>query len=225
MSKLHVDSVRKSFKEKMLLSDIYLSCEQGEIVGLLGRNGSGKSTLLKIIFGVEPAENKFIRIENKVLRTVSDSRNLINYLPQSNFLHENLKVRILIKLFLPGNRATKLLENEHIRTMLEKKFGVLSGGEKRIVEIFLLLYSEARFILLDEPFEGVSTMVREVLMQSIYEEKGRKGFIITDHDYENVLKIADKILFLQDGILKEIKSKRELMQLGYLSAERFNEQT
>ena len=70
--KLHVDSIEKSIDNKKILKDIYLSCETGEIVGILGRNGSGKSTLLKIIFGTMTAENKFVRVGTKVIKKITN---------------------------------------------------------------------------------------------------------------------------------------------------------
>lgn len=81
---LKLDSVQKYYDRKLLLSDIYLNCKMGEIVGVYGRNGSGKSTLFKIIAGIEKAENKFIKIGEKVLKSSFDSRGRINfYLNQS----------------------------------------------------------------------------------------------------------------------------------------------
>lgn len=78
MSELHIDSITKSYNNKVILSDIFISCQKGEIKGLIGRNGSGKSTLLKIVFGTEKADFKFVRIGNKIIRNISDGRNLIN---------------------------------------------------------------------------------------------------------------------------------------------------
>ena len=106
--------------------------------------------------------------------------------------------------------------------MLEKNFNTLSGGEKRILEILLLLSSEADFILLDEPFNGVSPIIRDLIIQNINDEKANKGFIITDHDYENVMKAADRILFLKNASLKEIKDKEELVEHGYLTKTTYN---
>ena len=100
MSILHIDSVTKSYDGNVILSDIFLSCKKGEIKGLIGRNGSGKSTLLKIVFGTEKPESKFVRIGNKVIKNISDGRNLINYLPQDNFLPNNISIKSLINLFV-----------------------------------------------------------------------------------------------------------------------------
>lgn len=222
MNKLHIDSLTKSYDNKVILSDIFLSCEKGEIKGLIGRNGSGKSTLLKIVFGTEKADSKFVRIGQKQIRTISDGRNLINYLPQENFLPNNTNIKTLIKLFLPEESRNNLFNNEHIKPILNKQNQDLSGGEKRIVEILLVINSGAEFILLDEPFNGVSPIIKDYIIEYIKEIKLSKGFIITDHDYENIINIADKIVFLNNGFLKKINDKSELVELGYISKTTYN---
>ncbi|WP_051605562.1 ATP-binding cassette domain-containing protein [Sediminibacter sp. Hel_I_10] len=222
MNKLHVDSVTKSYDNKVILSDVFISCVKGEIKGLIGRNGSGKSTLLKIIFGTEKSDYKFVRIGNEVIKNVSDGRNLINYLPQNNFLPNNISIKTLISLFLQKNNRKAVLENEYVKPLLHQRNQNLSGGEKRIIEILLIIHSEAQFILLDEPFNGVSPIVRDYIIKYIRSMKSSKGFIITDHDYEHIIDLADSILYLQSGILKELKDKSELVALGYMTEATYN---
>jgi ABC-type multidrug transport system ATPase subunit len=222
MSRLHIDSLTKSYDNKVILSDVFLSCEKGEIKGLIGRNGSGKSTLLKIVFGTEKPNSKFVRVGNKIIRNISDGRNLINYLPQDNFLPNNVKIRTLINLFLPKETRNILFKNEHIKPLLHKLNQELSGGEKRIIEILLIIHSNSEFILLDEPFNGVSPIIRDYIIDYIKKMKLSKGYIITDHDYENVINLADSIVYLQNGYLKEINDKSELVELGYLTKTTYN---
>lgn len=222
MDKLHIDSVTKSYNNKVILSDVFISCQKGEIKGLIGRNGSGKSTLLKIVFGTEKADYKFVRIGNKIIRNISDGRNLISYLPQDNFLPNNISIRALINLFLQKEKRQVVFENELIKPLLNKKNQDLSGGEKRIIEILLIIHSKAEYILLDEPFNGVSPIGRDYIVEYIKNNKSSKGFIITDHDYENVINLADKIVFLDKGFLKEIHDENELVELGYLPKTSYN---
>ncbi len=222
MSKIHIDSITKSYNNKVILSDIFISCEKGEIKGLIGRNGSGKSTLLKIVFGTEKAESKFVRVGNKVIKNISDGRNLINYLPQDNFLPDNISIKSLINLFLQKENRKIVLENEYVKPLLNKKNQDLSGGERRIIEILLIIHSNAEFILLDEPFNGVSPIMRDYIIEYIKKMKSSKGYIITDHDYENVINLADSIVYLQSGFLKEIKDKIELVELGYMTKTTYN---
>ncbi|WP_290698156.1 ATP-binding cassette domain-containing protein [Lacinutrix sp.] len=215
MRSLFVDSITKSYNNRVILSDIFLSCEIGEIKGLIGRNGCGKSTLLKIIFGVEKAENKFVRVHGKLINNTLDCKGLINYLPQKHFLPNGIKISKIINLFLEKRYREKLLSNQFVKPLLNRTSQELSGGERRIVEILLLIHSNSKFILLDEPFNGVSPILKEYIAECILEVSKNKGVIITDHDYENVLKIADTITFLKDGYLREIKERSELIELGY----------
>ena len=97
---LEVDSVTKRYSERIILSDIYLKCTTGDIVGLFGRNGTGKSTLLKIIFGIEEADNKFVRINGQKLSSQSRGFREISYLLQDTFLPKNITVSEVIKLTL-----------------------------------------------------------------------------------------------------------------------------
>jgi len=216
MSKLLIDSVTKSYDHNVILSDVFISCQKGEIKGLIGRNGSGKSTLLKIIFGIEKPDSKYVRIGNKVINKLSDGRNLIKYLPQNNFLPNNISIRSLINLFIQKENRKIVFENEYLQPLLHKKNQDLSGGERRIVEFLLIIHSDAAFILLDEPFNGVSPTIRDYLIKYLKKMKSSKGYIITDHNYESVIDLADTLIYLQNGYLKEINDKSELIALGYI---------
>ncbi|EKF54678.1 ABC transporter ATP-binding protein [Galbibacter marinus] len=221
MNSLHVDNVVKSFNGKVILSDVFLSCQKGEIKGLIGRNGSGKSTLLKIIFGTVRADSKFVRIGDKVIKNITYGRNLINYMPQDSFLPNNISIKDLINLFLHKENRKSVLEDDYIRPLLNKKNQALSAGERRIIEVLLLINSNAEFILLDEPFNGVSPIVGDYIIDCIKKMKSSKGFIVTDHDYERVMSLADSIVYLQNGYLKKINNKSELLKLGYFPETQF----
>ena len=216
MSKLHVDSVIKSFDTKQILTDIYVSCEIGEIIGLLGRNGAGKSTLLKIIFGSLSADSKFIKIDNKILNGLFHNRNLIKYLPQDSFLPNHIKVRTVIDLFCSKSNAELIKKHDLIKPMLQKKSIQLSGGERRLLEILLIIFSDSIYTFIDEPFNGVAPIYKEEIKSIIKRKAKTKGFIITDHDYRNILDIATRIIIIHDGGTKEIKNKEELKYWGYI---------
>lgn len=218
MSGLHVDSVRKKIGDKQILNDIFISCQPGQIIGLLGRNGSGKSTLLKIIFGSLAADNKFVAIDNRKLDSLYDNRRLIHYLPQDSYLPNHVKIRNIIHCFCSAENAVTVMENDLIKPFLQKKIQQLSGGEKRILEILLMVHSEARYLLFDEPFNGVSPLCVEILKDLIKKHSKDKGFIITDHDYENVLDISSTVILMDNGNTKVIKDFNELIAYGYLPA-------
>lgn len=216
MNKLHADSILKTYGNRQILSDVYISCEKGEIVGLLGRNGVGKSTLLEIIFGSVKADNKFIKIDNKYIKGILDNENLIKYLPQKNFLPNHIKISTIIKLFCDKKNASIIINNHLIKPLLNKKNKQLSGGEKRIVEIFLIVLSSAKYILMDEPFNAVAPIYKEEIKDLIIKQSKNKGFIITDHDYRNILNIATRTVLIKDGSTKEIKNNNELITYEYI---------
>ncbi|MBC7616454.1 MAG: ATP-binding cassette domain-containing protein [Pedobacter sp.] len=219
MSGLYVDSVTKDFGLRQVLSDIFITCQLGEIIGLLGRNGSGKSTLLKIIFGALKADHKFVKVNDKHIRSLYDSRNLIQYLPQDSFLPSHISIKKVISVFCDQEQAAKLFEMELIKPFLHHKSNDLSGGEKRLIEIFILLYSKAKYVLLDEPFNGLAPLHIEIIKDKIRELAPEKGFIISDHDYNNVLAISTSIILLHDGETKKIKDHQELIDFGYLPSD------
>lgn len=215
MSKLHIDNITKSFGEKDILKDIYLSCETGNISGLLGRNGSGKSTLFQIIFGSIKGDTQYIKLNNTILQNQFDRKNKIAYLPQYSFLPKNIKIKNLIDLFCDKENSTKISQSEFIQPFLNETPNTLSGGELRIVEVLLIIYSKAEFILLDEPFHSLSPKVITEI-KTIIKQQTNKGFIISDHQYHDVLDISDDIFLLSDGHLKPIKDLTELKRFNYL---------
>jgi len=216
---MQVDSVMKAFGMKQVLTDVFLTCRQSEILGLLGRNGSGKSTLLKIIFGSLFADQKFVKIEDKIITGIFDNRNLIKYLPQDHFLPHHIKVTTIISLFCDKKNASLIRGKELIKPMLGKKSNQLSGGEKRILEILLIIYSNARYILIDEPFNRIDPIYKENIKTMIKDQSTNKGFIITDHDYRNILDISTRIILIHDGGTKPIRNKKELEYWGYIPKE------
>jgi len=214
---LHVDSVNKSYGGQMVLSDIYLSCKPGEIVGLLGRNGSGKSTLLKIIFGSVVAENRFVKIDSKRVTKPFENFNKVRYLPQDSYLPKDISIDRIIKLFGNNLDVIRMRNDHYISGHLQKTPRQLSGGEKRIVEILLMVYSNSRYILLDEPFNGVAPKNIEDIKSRIREQSKTKGIILTDHDYRNIVDVSTRTLLLFDGGIKEVNNLDELKHWGYVN--------
>lgn len=216
MNTLQIDSVVKSFGYRPILTDIYLKCDKGEIIGLLGRNGCGKSTLLKIIFGSLNSENKFVRVGNKKTHTISDSKHKISYLPQDSFLPKHIKVKTVINSFCNKKNAARIKAHPFFNFLLDSKITALSSGERRLLEIWLIVLSEVDYVLIDEPFNGIAPLYKKEIKNLILEESKNKGFIITDHDYENIINLSSRLLLIHDGGTKEINSREELERWNYL---------
>jgi len=217
---LEIDSVIKSFNERQVLTDIYLKCESGDILGILGRNGSGKTTLLKILFGTLAADSKFIRINGKVYNSPYKTRNEICYLPQHEFLPKHLTVDKAVELYLGKASIHFFLDDVTLTSLSKNKVSNLSAGELRYLEIKLLLNTESKFVLLDEPFNGVSPILVQYIKALIRESSKTKGIILTDHDYINVLDVANRYCLIFDGGIKPINDKYELVKWGYVTESR-----
>lgn len=213
---LEIDSVQKSFDNKNILSDVYLKCETNDIIGLLGRNGSGKSTLLKIIFGITSADFKFIRIDGSVKTKTKDLFNEISYLPQDNCIPSVFTVKKAIELSISKDRIPEFYSDEMMRKMLDKKISHLSGGELRYLEIKIILNNSSKFVLLDEPYNGLSPLMVEKVNELIAVNSKTKGIIISDHNYENVIKVSTKLVLLKEGKAHHLLCKEELIEKGYL---------
>lgn len=214
---LEIDSIQKKFDLITILSDVYLKCETGDIVGLLGRNGSGKSTLLQIIFGVLKADFKFIRVDGVVKSKTSGLFNEISYLSQDNFLPRNFRVAKVIALSIKKDKINDFYSDETITTLKNKSIGELSSGELRYLEIKLVLSNSSKFVLLDEPYNGLSLLLIEKINDLILKNAAQKGIIITDHNYESIIGISTRLTLLKEGKLHHIKNKEELVEKGYLS--------
>lgn len=213
---LEIDSVQKQYENKLVVSDVYLKCETGDIIGLLGRNGSGKSTLLKIVFGIIAAEFKFIRIDGEVKSKTSQLLNDISYLHQENFIPNNFSVKKAVSLSIAKEKLGLFYEDELLQSLKNKKIHQLSGGELRYLEINLVLSNNSKFVFLDEPYNGLSPIMIDKINLLIQKNAQMRGIIITDHNYEKVIKIATQLILIKDGKTNHLNDKKELIEKGYL---------
>lgn len=205
---LEIDSIIKSYGERVILSDIYLKCVPGDIIGIFGINGSGKSTLFNILFGTCKAERSFVKINDKVVTSKAYKTGLIGFLPQKDVLPKDIKIKDIIKLSCIDTEF--IFTDDIIKQSCNKLTGSLSGGELRYVEILIMLHTPAPFIILDEPFKGLSPITIEKVCSLIKKQSKNKGIIITDHNYNAVAKIANIYKLLHEGYLRPIKELSEL---------------
>jgi lipopolysaccharide export system ATP-binding protein len=117
----------KKFSDKQILTDIFIRCRTGEIIGLLGRNGSGKSTLLKILFGTLNTDYKHIRVNGEYISQPYKMKGLVNYLNQGNFLPKNMTVQKVINLYQSQLNAVDFNTDSVLSNLLKSKVSNLSG--------------------------------------------------------------------------------------------------
>jgi ABC-type multidrug transport system ATPase subunit len=214
MDEFFVDSVQHSFGGRKILNNVYLKCGVGEVVGVLGRNGCGKSTLLKIIFGTISPHYKHLRVDNKITQK-GFLTGEIAYLSQSFFVPHYLKLSVAVKLYT-NKYQHLLLSLPLFHDNLNEKIGNLSGGNRRLAEALLMIYSDAKYVLLDEPFSQLSPLLIEEIKTNINQMLSYKGFVITDHYYQHVLNYASRTILLHNGCNYQIKDLEDLQLHGYL---------
>ncbi|WP_299625568.1 ATP-binding cassette domain-containing protein [uncultured Tenacibaculum sp.] len=217
--KLEAFDINKRFGKKTILNNINITCNTGDIIGVFGRNGSGKSTLLKILFGSINANSIDLRIDAKQLISKQIiSKKLISYLPQQSFLPKEKSVREIIPLFFSNaENQENIFYNPKIASIVSQKVGTLSLGELRYLELLLIGNLEHPFLLLDEPFSMIEPKYIAIISSLLTELKEKKGIMITDHYYKNVLKITTDNFLLKDGNKIEIKTEEDLVMNNYLS--------
>ncbi len=214
---LEADGIMLSYRHTNVLSNVYLKCRPGETVGLLGRNGSGKSSLLKIIFGVLAGECQSVRVDGRYVYPAYRRYRGIKLLPQEPFLPENLRVKAAYRLFT-GSGSPPADDLPEIRQRWATRVGDLSGGEKRVLETLLLLLSDARYLLLDEPFTHLSPVQIERLLYLLRTHRAGKGIILSDHQYRYVLSVCHRLVLIDQGRTVGVNYPQELVDRGYLNA-------
>lgn len=212
---LLVDSVHLEFRDKQVLQSAFLTAEKGKVTGVLGRNGCGKSCLFKCIMGGIKPQNMFIRFGEEQDTDYAHIGNRVKYLPQNLFMPANMSLDEAFKLYRVDydglvSFAPKFHPFQH------KRFKELSGGEARVVEMYLVLNTDSEFCILDEPFSNIAPIYVEKMEELITEQKRHKGIIVSDHLYEAIMQVADDLFLLRDGYTFPIKSREELIHHGYI---------
>ena len=198
---LELDNVELYFKSKLILSGIYLRAETGSITTISGSNGSGKSSILRIIFGDLAPKYKLIRINGEPQLVALYKSGMVKYLPQDTFVPKSIKVSKAFKIY--GVKIEEFFEEfEDFEPKPTQKFSKLSKGEKRLIEIFLILKSKSNIVLLDAPFENLSPINIEKVSKLILEEKDKKLIIATGSSIEELQRISDAHYNLASGHLK-----------------------
>jgi lipopolysaccharide export system ATP-binding protein len=213
----------KSYKGRKVVDDINLRISQGEVVGLLGPNGAGKTTTFYIMVGmVRPDSGQVLLdgIDITNLPMYLRARNGISYLPQEPSIFRKLTVEENILAVLetlplaPNDRRTRLEEliEELGLQQVRRSFGyLLSGGERRRVEIARSLVISPSFILLDEPFSGIDPLTVLDIQKIIVQLKGSGiGILVTDHNVRETLRVTDRAYIINNGRIFRTGTPEEL---------------
>jgi len=210
--KIRGEQLKKSYRGRNVVRGVSFEVSTGEIVGLLGPNGAGKTTTFYMTVGlVRPNDGKIFLDSTDVSRwpMYKRARSGIGYLPQETSVFRKLSVEDNLKLVLElvgvkgterKERIEELVEELHISHILKSQAGVLSGGERRRVEIARAMATRPNFILLDEPFTGIDPVTIEEIQEILFRLRDRGiGILITDHNVGATLRITNRNYILIDG--------------------------
>ena len=211
-SGLRIEHLRKSFRKKLVIRDVTMSLDRGEVVALLGPNGSGKTTCFYSIAGLVFPEAGRVIIDGRDVTSLPMYRRArlgIGYLPQEMSIFRGLNVEDNISAVLDisqpnvhkrRERLEELLSDFSIEHLRRAPALALSGGERRRVEIARCLAADPKYLLLDEPFAGVDPISVGDIRHLVADLKKRGiGVLITDHNVRETLEIVDRAYILHDG--------------------------
>ncbi|MEY2625883.1 MAG: hypothetical protein RL412_1658 [Pseudomonadota bacterium] len=225
MSRLRASHLAKSYGKRLIVRDLSLEVNAGEVVGLLGPNGAGKTTAFYMIVGLVPADAGRIELDDQDLTHSAihlRAKAGIGYLPQEASVFRRLSVEDNVRAILETRadldteqrnaRCEQILADlriDHVRRSLGMS---LSGGERRRVEIARALAANPKFLLLDEPFAGVDPLSVADIQRIIRELAARGiGILITDHNVRETLGVCARSYIIGDGTVIASGSAAEIL--------------
>ena len=212
MPKLETVEISKAYRGRKVVDDVSVYVEQGEVVGVLGPNGAGKTTSFYMIVGLISPDSGSVLLDGKDITNLpmyQRARRGISYLPQEPSVFRKLSVEdnlmaILETLPISGrerkDRLENLIDQLGLDTVRRNKGFVLSGGERRRVEIARSLAIKPKFLLLDEPFSGIDPIQVLELQRIIFElRRSGIGILVTDHNVRETLIVTDRAYIINNG--------------------------
>lgn len=202
MALLEVSHVSKSYSNNRVLDDVTFNITKGKIVGLLGPNGSGKTTLIKLINDLLKEDSGTIKVEGLDLGV--ETKKLISYLPDKNYLNNNMTVLELLNYFKDFyedfriDKAKELIGK--LGLDLNQKLKTMSKGTKEKVQLILVMSRKAKLYILDEPIGGIDPAARDYIINTILTNfNDDASLLISTHLISDLEKVLDEVIFLKNG--------------------------
>ena len=212
MSKLETREISKAYRGRRVVDGVSVSVQKGEVVGLLGPNGAGKTTSFYIIVGLISPDSGRILVDDEDITDLpmyQRARRGISYLPQEASVFRKLTVEenllaILETLHVRARERREMLDRLITQLGLERvrrsQGYMLSGGERRRVEIARSLVINPSFLLLDEPFSGIDPIQVLELQRIIFDlKRSGIGILVTDHNVRETLVVTDRAYIINNG--------------------------
>jgi lipopolysaccharide export system ATP-binding protein len=209
---LHTAEITKSYRGRKVVDNVSIKVEQGEVVGLLGPNGAGKTTSFYVIVGLILPDSGRVLLGDEDITSLpmyQRARRGISYLPQEASVFRKLSVEDNLMAILETlplsrrdrrDRANRLITDLGLETVRHSKGYMLSGGERRRVEIARSLVIEPSYLLLDEPFSGIDPIQVLELQKIIFDlKRSGIGILVTDHNVRETLAVTDRAYIINEG--------------------------
>ena len=225
--KLTIDNINKKFSKKIVLNNVSFTVSSGEIVALVGRNGSGKTTLLKILSGIYSQDSGEIGIEGV------DNKNIkkqLIYIPDRFNYFKNSKIKRVCEFYKLAyenfDEQYFKTELENVKLSLTSRLPELSKGQLAIFSLILGISCRTKFILLDEPLDGIDVINIKVITNYILDAQSDGiGLLISSHQLNSLENISDKVVYLDDGVgVSEEVNKDEYSKYQLVYQEKISEE-
>lgn len=217
---LELKNIKKSFDKNVILNDMSLQIQDGEIVSILGPSGSGKTTLLNVILGICDIDSGEIVYNEENITNVSMKDRGFNIVFQDYALFPHLNALQNIRYGLKNNPSVssgqeveELIDLLGLREHLNKKIEELSGGQKQRVALARTLVMKPKILLLDEPLSALDGVIKESIKSKIKEIAREYNLttIIVTHDPEEALTLSDKVLIINEGKVSQYSTPTEIV--------------
>ncbi len=218
---LNVDKVDVYYGHAQVLHQVSMNIQQGEMVFIVGRNGAGKTTLLKTICGILPTGGGTIHykdtpIQGMIAEEVAQKG--VRYVAQDKKVFQSLTVRENLEMaaYAAGKSMDDVIEQAVklypvFDTMMQRKAGGLSGGQREILLIARALAGSPELVLIDEPTEGLASIVIDDILELLRELKGSVSGLIVEQNLSVVSRLADRVYIMKEGhMIKEISDPAEI---------------
>jgi ABC-2 type transport system ATP-binding protein len=221
---IRLDGITKRY-EKFILAPTYFTLEEGEIVSLIGANGAGKSTLIKCLCGIIDADKGNIYVNDKQVKKIDDVMTC-GFLNQEQNIYESVRIKDIIA-FVKSIMGKKF-DNEIFDTYFNKIFKLddtykvkeLSTGMRVKFFLSIELAKKPEFLVLDEPTSGLDPIIREEVLDILRKiaTKNSTTILFSSHITEDIEKIADRVIYIDDGEIK-INDTKENIKNSYVRIE------
>ena len=218
---LELKNMKKSYDGTVVLNDISLDIEEGEIVSILGPSGCGKTTLLNLILGIVDADGGKIIFNGEDLTDVPMEKRGVNIVLQDYALFPNLNVYQNITYGLRNKpeisskeEVEELISLLGLEEHLSKRIGQLSGGQKQRVALARTMVMKPKILLLDEPLSALDGVIKESIkdrIKTIAKEYNLTTIIVT-HDPEEALTLSDRVMIINEGEIAQFARPEEIIE-------------